>query len=203
MLRTERGELYPDKTRTIEFGRFAWQDRAARGEGRPETFDFLGFKHYCRKTRSGKFGLGRKPIAKRVNRTLNRIKVELQRRMHQDVYVVGRWLGQMIRGWLGYYAVPTSFASLNAFAHRIKAVWLKNLRKRSQRDRVSCTRLDHIVRVSAGHLLLFAPMAGLSACRQTPEVGAVCISVQARVWGDVVIISLPRQFRYIDSCFAT
>ena len=137
-------EVHPDKTRLIEFGRFAWQNRLARGEGRPETFDFLGFTHYCRKTRKGKFGLGRKPIAKRVNRTLNRIKVELLRRMHHDVYDVARWLGQVIRGWLGYYAVPTSASSLYSFIHGIKSIWLKVLRRRSQKDRFSWARLDQV-----------------------------------------------------------
>ena len=144
-LRSFALEIHPEKTRLIEFGRFAWQNRSARGESRPETFDFLGFTHYCRKDRKGKFGLGRKPIAKRVSRTLKRIKAELRRRMHQDVYEIARWLGQVIRGWLGYYAVPTSGAFLNSFVHRIKAIWLKMLRRRSQRDRFSGSRLDRIV----------------------------------------------------------
>ena len=86
-------ELHPDKTRLIEFGRFAMADRRARGERRPETFDFLGFTHYCRKKRNGKFGLGRKPIAKRVTRTLNRIKGELRKRMHEDVHETGALAG--------------------------------------------------------------------------------------------------------------
>ncbi len=118
------------------------QNRAARGESRPETFDFLGFTHYCRKTRKGYFSLGRKPIAKRVNRTLSRIKETLVRRMHHDIYDVARWLGQVIRGWLGYYAVPTSFRSL--VWSDIKEMWLKVLRCRSQKDRFSWTRLIQI-----------------------------------------------------------
>ena len=81
-------ELHPDRTCLIEFGKFSMADRRARGEGRPETFDFLGFTHYCRTTRKGRFGLGRKPMGKRVNRTLKRIKAELRRRMHHDVYEV-------------------------------------------------------------------------------------------------------------------
>ena len=138
-------ELHPEKTRIIEFGRYAWHNRKTRGKGRPETFDFLGFTHYCCKTRKGKFGLGRKPIAKRVTRTLNRIRAELQRRMHHDIYDVARWLGQVIRGWLGYYAVPTSGRFLCSFVHRIKLIWLKVLRRRSQRDRFGGSRLDRIV----------------------------------------------------------
>ena len=139
-------ELHPEKTRLIEFGRFALSNRCARGQRRPETFDFLGFTHYCRKTRKGDFGLGRKPISKRMNKTLNRIRSELLRRMHHDVYDVAKWLGRVIRGWLGYYAVPTSGRFIEAFVHRIKAVWLKILRRHSQRDRFCGFRLDRIVR---------------------------------------------------------
>ena len=92
-------ELHPDKTRLIEFGRFAEKNRRARGERRPETFDFLGFTHYCRTTRNGKFGLGRMPVGKRVNRTLRRIGAELRRRMHHNPYEVAKWLGKS-SGWM-------------------------------------------------------------------------------------------------------
>ena len=73
-----------------------------REEGRPETFDFLGFTHYCRATRNGRFGLGRKPVTKRVNRTLRAVNEGLPRRMHADAMATGRWLGRVLRGWLGY-----------------------------------------------------------------------------------------------------
>ena len=96
-------DLHPDKTRLIEFGRFAMVDRRARGARRPETFDFLGFTHYCRKTRNGGFGLGRKPIAKRVKRTLKRLKERLRARMHEDVHDTAQWLGKVVNGWLNYY----------------------------------------------------------------------------------------------------
>ena len=128
-------ELHPDKTRLIEFGKFAMADRRARGEGRPETFDFLGFTHYCRTTRKGRFGLGRKPIGKRVNRTLKCIKAELRRRMHHNVHEVAAWLGRVLGGWLRYYAVPTSFPFLKRFVLRLKRMWLRVLRRRSQKDR--------------------------------------------------------------------
>ena len=77
-------EVHPEKTRLLEFGRFARADRAKRGEGRPETFDFLGFTHYCRTKRNGRFGLGRKPVPKRMRRTLKAIKAELRKRMHDE-----------------------------------------------------------------------------------------------------------------------
>ena len=100
-------ELHPDKTRLVEFGRFAMADRRARGERRPETFDFLGFTHYCKKKRNGNFGLGRKPIAKRVTRTLKRVKAKLRERMHEDVHDTAQWLGRVVNGWLNYHCCPT------------------------------------------------------------------------------------------------
>ena len=139
-------ELHPDKTRLIEFGRFATASRRARGERRPETFDFLGFTHHCLTTRNGEFGLGRKPIGKRVDRTLRRIGAELRRRMHHNPYEVAKWLGRIPDGWLHYYAVPTSFRSLKRFEFRLRRMWLRVLRRRSQMDR---SKLDKLGRVAA------------------------------------------------------
>ena len=127
--------LHPGKTRLIEFGRFAARDRKRRGEGRPETFDFLGFTHYCRRTRKGRFGLGRKPIAKRMARFLKRVKELLIRRMHSKVQAMGKWLGQVLNGWLNYYAVPTSFPYLKRCYVRLQRIWIRVLRRRSQKDR--------------------------------------------------------------------
>ena len=101
-------ELHPEKTRLLEFGRFAAESRRRNGQSKPETFDFLGFTHYCGSTRAGRFKLGRKPIAKRMRRKLQALKETLRKRMHADKYAVGRWLGQVLRGWLNYYAVPHS-----------------------------------------------------------------------------------------------
>ena len=112
--------LHPEKTRLIAFGRFAEINRRRRGAGRPETFDFLGFTHYCRKTRKGSFGLGRKPVAKRMTRYLKQIKEELRRRMHHSVHDTGRWLGRVLQGWLNYYAVPTSFRYLSKCFYRLE-----------------------------------------------------------------------------------
>ena len=137
--------LHPDKTRLLEFGRHAEANRRARGEGRPETFDFLGFTHYCRKTRSGRFGPGRKPAAKRVRRTLRRIADVLRRRMHHDLHEVARWLGRVVNGWLNYYAVPTSSPHLEQFIRILQRVWMKVLRRRLQRGRFSWQRLKALV----------------------------------------------------------
>ena len=134
-------DLHPDKTRLIEFGRLADANRRSRGLGRPETFDFLGFTHYCRKDRRGRFGLGRKPVAKRMNRTLRRLTEALRRRRHDDVVATGRWLGRVVKGWLNYYAVPNSIRYLLRFTRRLIRIWLRSLRRRSQKDRFSWQRL--------------------------------------------------------------
>ena len=149
-------ELHPEKTRLLEFGRFALANRRKRGEGRPETFDFLGMTHYCRTRRDGRFGLGRKPVAKRMRRTLKAIKAELWRRMHDNPVTTGQWLGRVLRGWLGYYAVPTSSPALTRFVRFVKRLWLRVLRRRSQRDRFTWERIlalcqEHWPRISILH----------------------------------------------------
>ena len=148
-------ELHPEKTRLLEFGRFALATGGSAG-GPTETFDFLGLTHYCRTRRDGRFGLGRKPVAKRMRRTLKAIKAELRRRMHDKPVKTGQWLGRVLRGWLGYYAVPTSYRSLQRFANDLRRLWLNALRQRSQRDRFTWERLaalarDHWPRVSILH----------------------------------------------------
>ena len=137
--------LHPDKTRLIEFGAFAQVNRRRRGLGRPETFDFLGFTHYCARDRRGRFQLGRKPAAKRVSRALKRIKEVLRKRMHERVDVTGRWLGRVLNGWLNYYAVPTSFRYLKRFVYRLERLWLRALRRRSQKDRFAWDGMAKLV----------------------------------------------------------
>jgi len=100
--------LNPDKTRLIEFGRFAAERRARRGLGKPETFNFLGFTHICGHSRSGHFLLKRKTRRDRMRVRLRAIKEELRRRMHEPIPEQGRWLGQVLRGYLAYHAVPTN-----------------------------------------------------------------------------------------------
>ena len=131
--------LHPDKTRLIEFGQFAHERRQRRGQGRPETFDFLGLTHYCAKTRNGHFRLGRKPMAKRMTRTLKRIREVLRRRMHANVADTAKWLGRVLGGWLNYYAVPGSIRHLYRFVRRLTRMWLALLRRRSQKDRAKWT----------------------------------------------------------------
>ena len=137
--------LHPDKTRLIEFGRFASADRKNRGQGKPETFEFLGMTHFCAKTRNGKFRLGRRPWRKRVGRTLRRIKEELRRRMHWGKHEVVRWLGRVIHGWLNYFAVPGTSGALRAFVLAVKRLLLRTLRRRSQKDRTDWPAIDRLV----------------------------------------------------------
>jgi len=125
--------LHPDKTRLIEFGRFAESNRKRRGKGKPETFDFLGFKHICGKTRRGKFKVRRVTIAKRMNRKLAEIKQELRERMHAPLSATGKWLASVIRGAVRYYAVPGNMASMRAFYTAIGRMWLQSIRRRSQK----------------------------------------------------------------------
>src|SRR5262249_60502680 len=100
-------ELHAEKTRLIEFGRFAAQDREKRGEGKPETFTFLGFTHFCGKRRSnGAFTVWRKTAKKRMVAKLHAIKAELRRRMHEPVAVVGEWLRKVVTGYYRYQAIP-------------------------------------------------------------------------------------------------
>ena len=136
--------LHPDKTRLIEFGRSAMNDRRQRGEGRPETFDFLGFTHYCARTRRGYFQVGRKPVTKRMSRTLKRIKEALRRRRHENVGDTARWLGRVLDGWLNYYAVPMTSRYLHRFVLRLERMWLSILRRRSQKDRFKWARIAQL-----------------------------------------------------------
>lgn len=125
--------LHPEKTRLIEFGRFASSNRKSRGEGKPESFDFLGFKHSCGKTRNGKFKVRRVTIAKRMTRKLAEIKEELRARMHDPLSKTGAWLASVLRGAVRYYAVPGNMKSLRAFYTAIGRMWLHAIRRRSQK----------------------------------------------------------------------
>jgi group II intron reverse transcriptase/maturase len=137
-------ELHPEKTRLIEFGRFAAQNRAERGLGKPETFDFLGFTHFCGKTKDGRFWLRRITIAKRMRAKLRALKEELLRRRHLPIPVQGRWLASVVRGHLAYYAVPGNIDALSAFRDEARRLWREALRRRSQRSRLTWERMGRL-----------------------------------------------------------
>jgi RNA-directed DNA polymerase len=127
--------LHPEKTRLIEFGRYAEERRAKRGDGPPETFDFLGFTHISGKTRQGEFTIHRKTSRKKFQAKLAELKETLSRRRHEDLAKVGEWLQSVFRGWCQYYAVPGNSARLQQFRNAIQVMWLRTLQRRSQRGR--------------------------------------------------------------------
>jgi RNA-directed DNA polymerase len=133
--------LHPEKTRLIEFGKFAAGSRKRNGSGKPETFDFLGFTHICATTRKGRrFTVKRKTIAKRFRRKLQEIKLELRRRLHDAVPEVGEWLGAVVKGYMNYFAVPGNFRSIKAFRTEVMQLWFRSLRRRSQRHSLTWQR---------------------------------------------------------------
>jgi RNA-directed DNA polymerase len=139
-------ELHPDKTRLIEFGRHAAWRRAARGLGKPETFDFLGFTHFCGQTKHGRFWLRRVTIAKRMRAKLREVKDQLMQRRHQPVLEQGKWLRSVLQGHFAYYAVPGNTDAVAAFRTQIGRHWFKALRRRSQRTRLNWERMDRLTK---------------------------------------------------------
>jgi RNA-directed DNA polymerase len=136
--------LHPEKTRLIEFGRFAAERRKRRGLGKPETFNFLGFTFICGKTRAGKFQIKRKTRADRMRAKLKMIKAEMWRRMHQPIPKQGQWLYYVVRGYFNYHAVPTNARALHVFRHHITDLWRRTLRRRSQKDRMTWERMTQL-----------------------------------------------------------
>lgn len=126
-------ELHPDKTRLIEFGRFAASNRSKRGDGKPETFEFLGFTHICATKRNGRFVVRRKTSRERVQRKLHVLKDELRRRLHHNPHEVGRWLRSVLQGHYRYYGVPLNYRELARFQLAVERMWYRALRRRSQR----------------------------------------------------------------------
>jgi len=139
--------LHPDKTRLLEFGRFAKRNRARRGEGAPETFDFLGFTHSCSTTRGGQFTVLRQTMRRRMQAKLAAIRVELRRRMHAPVCQVGDWLGRVLRGHYQYFGTPGNYRSLWCFRYQVIHRWRNVLRRRSQRGAVVWSRLRRCIQL--------------------------------------------------------
>lgn len=140
-------ELHPDKTRLIEFGRHAAEQRKQRGEGKPETFNFLGFTHLCGTTRkTGRFIVKRQTIRTRLSAKLTALKAELRHRWHTPVVQLGPWLRSVVQGWLNYHAVPGNMDSLNAFRSQVLRLWFRALRRRGQRRPMTWARFLLLVR---------------------------------------------------------
>ncbi len=139
-------ELHPEKTRLLEFGPYAVKNRKQRGEGKPETFDFLGFTHICAKKRSnGYFTVLRQTIRKRLQAKLNAVKAELRLRMHAPIQETGKWLRSVVGGHIRYYGVPMNSAALSLFRHRIGWLWHRALSRRSQNGRLRWDRMRRLI----------------------------------------------------------
>ena len=137
-------ELHPEKTRLIEFGRFAVANRQQKGIGKPETFDFLGFTHYCAKTRrSGRFIVGRQTQSKRMRAKLRELKEELRRRLHSPVPQTGAWLRRVVQGYYNYYSVPRNGEAMKEFTRALLRIWWKSLRRRSHKSNCDWERFYH------------------------------------------------------------
>lgn len=139
-------ELHPEKTRLIEFGRYALKNRAERGEGKPETFTFLGFTHICGKTRKGgRFALWRHTIKKRMHAKIAEIKEELRKRMHDPILKVGQWLKSVLEGHYRYYGVPSNYEAMEDFRHLVSQRWLHAISRRSQKGYLTWEQFKTVI----------------------------------------------------------
>jgi hypothetical protein len=139
-------ELYADKTCLIEFGRFAAADRAERGKSKPEVFHFLGFTHICGKTRTGKYSVLRQTMRKRMQAKLQRVKAELRLRMHDPIPEQGEWLRSVVVGHYRYYGVPLNRSALRTFRNQVTRLWMRVLKRRSQKSRLNWERMKRLAR---------------------------------------------------------
>ena len=137
-------ELHGEKSRLLEFGRYAAERRQRRGLGRPETFGFLGFVMICGKSRNGSFQLQRKTRGDRMRAKLHEIKKQLRIHMHAPIPEQGRWLRAVVSGYFQYHAVPTNYRCLQAFRHQVAVAWRRTLRRRSQKDGMNWERMTQL-----------------------------------------------------------
>ncbi len=139
-------ELHPEKTRLVEFGRYAARDRQQRGQGKPETFAFLGFTHICGKgEKSGRFMVRRQTMRQRLQAKLGEVKTELRRRLHDPIPEVGKWLGAVVGGHNRYYGVPLNYAALFLFRSQVGWLWQRMLSRRSHKGHVRWDRMRRLI----------------------------------------------------------
>src|SRR5437870_7988913 len=139
-------EVHPEKTRLLEFGRYAAERRQRRGEGKPETFDFLGLTHICGKDRKGRFVVKRRTARKRLQAKLREVHTELRRRLNVPVRQVGEWLASVLRGHYRYYGVVGNFEALSRFHYEVAQLWHRVLERRSQKARVKWERMARLIK---------------------------------------------------------
>lgn len=138
-------ELHPDKTRLLEFGSFADENRQRGGRGKPETFSFLGFTHICGKKRNGRFTVLRQTIRKRLQAKLSAVKAELRHRLHDPIPAVGQWLRSVVGGHIRYYGVPMNGRALSVFRYRVGWLWQRAMSRRSQTGYVPWERMRRLI----------------------------------------------------------
>jgi group II intron reverse transcriptase/maturase len=138
-------QLNPQKTRLIEFGRFAAKNRRDRGEGKPETFNFLGFTHICGKTRAGKFTVLRKTMRKKLTAKLKEVRAKLRRRMHEPVPAQGAYLRSVVSGHIRYFGVPMNGHCIGVFHMEVCRMWMRMLRRRSQKHTLRWDRMRRLI----------------------------------------------------------
>jgi group II intron reverse transcriptase/maturase len=159
--------LQGDKTRLIEFGRFAVPNREKRGERKPETFNFLGFTHSCGKTRKGKFCVLRQTVQKRMRAKLREVKTELKRRMHEPVPDQGKWLRVILLGHYRYYGVPRNSPALGAFRQEVVMLWRRTLKRRGQKSKITWERMNRWVKRWLSYPHICHPYPALRLCVRT------------------------------------
>ncbi len=138
--------LNDEKTRLLQFGRYAAERRRARGLPKPETFEFLGFTHVCATRKDGRFKVKRVTSKKRMRAKLREVKTELRQRRHEPIPDQGRWLASVVRGHRAYYAVPDNIDAIAAFRDQVTRHWHQALRRRSQRSRLTWERMHRLER---------------------------------------------------------
>ena len=170
-------ELHSDKTRLIQFGRFAVDDRKREGKGKPETFDFLGFTHICGTIhKSGKFTVHRKTVGKRMTAKLRSIGVELRKRRHKPIAETGDWLKQVVRGYFNYHAVPGNLPRLETFRQQIARHWRLALRRRKSAQPVDVEAVRDPYGPLSAPTQSPASLPFGKVSRYASEIGAVCVS---------------------------
>ena len=164
-------ELSTEKTRLIEFGRFAAENRAKRGGGKPETFDFLGFTHICaRRRKNGSFTVRRKTIAKRMRKKIKEVTRELKRIRHSPVPEQGKWLRSVVIGYYNYHAVPDNSQALNSFRQQLARAWIRALRRRSQKGRgLSWDRMQKLLKTWLPSARILHPYPNQRLCVTYPR----------------------------------
>lgn len=151
-------ELHPEKTRILEFGRFAAKDRKRRKLGKPETFNFLGFTHICGQTlKNGKFTVLRQTIKKKMRAKLLDVKLELKKRMHHPVPDQGKWLKSVVGGHFRYYGVPMNQRALSGFRYHVGRLWFRTLMRRSQNSKLTWSRMEHHLERWLPHVQIHHP----------------------------------------------